>query len=70
MPRALARSFVHRRPLQILLESMLIVHASSSCDICLEDYDWDIPTQTPHAIPCGHIFCKTLVLLQFKGYNL
>ncbi|EDR09929.1 uncharacterized protein LACBIDRAFT_293759 [Laccaria bicolor S238N-H82] len=38
---------------------MLIVHPSSSCDICLDAYDWDIPTQMPHAIPCGHIFCKT-----------
>ncbi|EDR09933.1 uncharacterized protein LACBIDRAFT_325830 [Laccaria bicolor S238N-H82] len=38
---------------------MLIVHASSSCDICLDAYDWDTPTQMPHAIPCGHIFCKT-----------
>ncbi|EDR09934.1 uncharacterized protein LACBIDRAFT_325831 [Laccaria bicolor S238N-H82] len=49
---------------------MLIVHASSSCDICLDAYDWDTPTQLPHAIPCGHIFCKTLVPLQLKGHNL
>jgi hypothetical protein len=49
---------------------MLIVHPSSSCDVCLDAYDWDIPTQMPHAIPCGHIFCKTLVLPQLKGYNL
>ncbi|EDR11660.1 uncharacterized protein LACBIDRAFT_314104 [Laccaria bicolor S238N-H82] len=48
---------------------MLVVHSSSSCDICLGAYDWDIPTQAPHTIPCGHIFSETLVLLKSKSYS-
>lgn len=38
---------------------MLILHPSSHCDVCLEVYNWDTPAQLPHAIPCGHVFCKT-----------
>ncbi|KAF9002574.1 hypothetical protein BDQ17DRAFT_534656 [Cyathus striatus] len=38
---------------------MLIVHPSSNCDICLDPYSWETPDQTPHAIACGHVFCKT-----------
>ncbi|EDR10169.1 uncharacterized protein LACBIDRAFT_318269 [Laccaria bicolor S238N-H82] len=37
---------------------MLLIHPSSCCDVCLESYNWDITTQMPHVIPCGHIFCK------------
>lgn len=36
---------------------MLIVHPSSTCDVCLEPFAWQNQTATPHAIPCGHIFC-------------
>ncbi|KAF8882120.1 hypothetical protein BD779DRAFT_945202 [Infundibulicybe gibba] len=35
---------------------MLVLHPSSRCDVCLDSYAIDGP-QTPHAIPCGHIFC-------------
>ncbi|KAL0958972.1 hypothetical protein HGRIS_014284 [Hohenbuehelia grisea] len=38
---------------------MLVVHPASRCDVCLEAYSWDSVEQSPHAIPCGHIFCKT-----------
>ncbi|TFK36277.1 hypothetical protein BDQ12DRAFT_654772, partial [Crucibulum laeve] len=37
---------------------MLVVHPSSCCDICLDPYSWETPECTPHAIPCGHIFCR------------
>ncbi|KZT70640.1 hypothetical protein DAEQUDRAFT_725181 [Daedalea quercina L-15889] len=36
---------------------MLIVHPSSTCDICLDSYNWTTPTNAPHAIACGHVFC-------------
>ncbi|KAF4566390.1 hypothetical protein EYR36_011816 [Pleurotus pulmonarius] len=38
---------------------MLVLHPSSRCDVCLDPYSWDDAAQSPHAIPCGHIFCKT-----------
>lgn len=38
---------------------MLILHPSSCCDVCLEVYNWGNTAQLPHAIPCGHVFCKT-----------
>ncbi|KAK7461975.1 hypothetical protein VKT23_008407 [Stygiomarasmius scandens] len=41
---------------------MLVVHAASCCDVCLEQY-WeeneDSSVKTPYAIACGHVFCKT-----------
>lgn len=37
---------------------MLILHPSSRCDVCLDAYTWQTIAQTPHAIPCGHIFCR------------
>ncbi|KAF5390912.1 hypothetical protein D9757_004036 [Collybiopsis confluens] len=36
---------------------MLVVEPSSSCDVCLEPYDWDDVQKTPHIIDCGHVFC-------------
>ncbi|KAI0794986.1 hypothetical protein C8Q75DRAFT_730818 [Abortiporus biennis] len=36
---------------------MLVVHPSSTCDVCLEPYSWTTQANTPHAIACGHIFC-------------
>lgn len=41
---------------------MLVLHPSSRCDVCLDAYTWETPQQTPHAIPCGHIFCKTCLM--------
>lgn len=43
---------------------MLIVHPSSTCDVCLEPFSWVNASSTPHAIPCGHIFCLEYVLPQ------
>ncbi|KAF8815562.1 hypothetical protein BYT27DRAFT_7193308 [Phlegmacium glaucopus] len=37
---------------------MLILHPSSRCDVCLDAYTWQTIAQTPHAIPCGHVFCR------------
>ncbi|KZT25970.1 hypothetical protein NEOLEDRAFT_1133046 [Neolentinus lepideus HHB14362 ss-1] len=37
---------------------MLIVHPLSRCDVCLDEYSFATPQHTPHAIPCGHVFCK------------
>ncbi|CAL1710963.1 unnamed protein product [Somion occarium] len=42
---------------------MLIVHPSSVCDVCLEPYGWEEQARTPHAIPCGHIFCYSCLQL-------
>ncbi|KIK57325.1 hypothetical protein GYMLUDRAFT_98670 [Collybiopsis luxurians FD-317 M1] len=36
---------------------MLVVEPSSSCDVCLEPYEWDDIQRTPHIIDCGHVFC-------------
>ncbi|KAF8578111.1 hypothetical protein K439DRAFT_501652 [Ramaria rubella] len=33
---------------------MLIAHASSTCDVCLESFTEDC---SYHTIPCGHVFC-------------
>ncbi|KAG7095252.1 hypothetical protein E1B28_006025 [Marasmius oreades] len=38
---------------------VLTVHASSTCDVCLEPYDWDDNVRKPHFINCGHVFCGT-----------
>ncbi|KAK7454030.1 hypothetical protein VKT23_011541 [Stygiomarasmius scandens] len=37
---------------------MLVVDTSSSCDICLDPYNWKDPERVPHLISCGHIFCR------------
>ena len=41
---------------------MLIVHPSSTCDVCLEPFSWDSMPTTPHVIACGHVFCLQCVL--------
>ncbi|KAF9223121.1 hypothetical protein BS17DRAFT_880769 [Gyrodon lividus] len=39
---------------------MLVVHPASLCDVCLDPYIVSPePTNSPHAIACGHIFCLT-----------
>src|ERR1700685_2004939 len=45
---------------------MLVLHPSSRCDICLDDYTWVPPANSPHAISCGHIFCLTCVISFFS----
>ncbi|EMD36451.1 hypothetical protein CERSUDRAFT_138116, partial [Gelatoporia subvermispora B] len=42
---------------------MLVVHPSSTCDVCLDPYSWATPENTPHAIACGHIFCRSCLHL-------
>jgi hypothetical protein len=42
---------------------MLVLHPSSSCDICMEDYELDSLAKTPHVIDCGHILCLTFVFI-------
>ncbi|KAF9473180.1 hypothetical protein BDN70DRAFT_768889, partial [Pholiota conissans] len=37
---------------------MLVVHSSSRCDVCLSEYSWEDSGKRPHAIACGHIFCR------------
>ena len=44
------------------LHVMIVLHPSSRCDVCLDPYTWNTTSDAPHAIPCGHIFCKTWVL--------
>ncbi|EIN11607.1 hypothetical protein PUNSTDRAFT_141918 [Punctularia strigosozonata HHB-11173 SS5] len=39
----------------------LVLDASSSCDICLEEYTYEDAYSSPHAIPCGHVFCLTCI---------
>ncbi|KAF8518691.1 hypothetical protein BU17DRAFT_11835, partial [Hysterangium stoloniferum] len=57
---------------------MLIAHAASTCDVCLEGYSEDI---SYHTIPCGHVFCLPCLLsttparcplcrLDFSSYNI
>ena len=40
---------------------MLVVMSSSCCDICTEEYA-ESPARSPHAIGCGHIFCRSYVI--------
>ncbi|KAF5390993.1 hypothetical protein D9757_004046 [Collybiopsis confluens] len=37
----------------------LIIHPSSTCDVCLDPYAWDDDSgsKEPFAIPCGHLYC-------------
>ncbi|EIN05562.1 hypothetical protein PUNSTDRAFT_122413 [Punctularia strigosozonata HHB-11173 SS5] len=37
----------------------LVLHPESRCDICLDAYTSSTPENWPHAISCGHIFCKS-----------
>ncbi|KAJ7102117.1 hypothetical protein B0H15DRAFT_312598 [Mycena belliarum] len=39
----------------------LVVHPSSTCDVCLESYATENDAH-PHAIPCGHIFCRVCLV--------
>jgi hypothetical protein len=41
---------------------MIVLHQSSRCDVCLDGYAGTTSDDTPHAIPCGHSFCKTCLL--------
>jgi len=45
---------------------MLVLHPSSSCDICMEDYELDNLAKCPHAIDCGHILCLTFVFISIN----
>ncbi|KAJ7783573.1 hypothetical protein DFH07DRAFT_726884 [Mycena maculata] len=38
----------------------LVLDRSSCCDVCLDAYSWASAddSNSPHAIPCGHIFCR------------
>jgi len=36
---------------------MLQVHPDSTCDVCLDPYNFSDNAKTPHAIGCGHVFC-------------
>ncbi|KAJ7655008.1 hypothetical protein DFH06DRAFT_1201333 [Mycena polygramma] len=40
----------------------LVLHESSSCDVCLDGYSFLSLDEAPHAIPCGHIFCRACLL--------
>jgi hypothetical protein len=41
--------------------AMLQIHPDSTCDVCLDHYSFTNNAKTPHAIPCGHIFCYEYV---------
>jgi len=41
--------------------SMLVIHPTSRCDICLDDYTVIDAANSPHTISCGHIFCLKCV---------
>jgi len=43
-----------REAICLSLFTMLVLHPTSSCDICYDTYGQDNPAST---IPCGHIFC-------------
>lgn len=36
---------------------MLLLGPDSTCDVCMESYVDD--AGIPHAISCGHVFCRT-----------
>ncbi|KAJ7900151.1 hypothetical protein B0H14DRAFT_1551489 [Mycena olivaceomarginata] len=38
----------------------LALHLSSCCDVCFDPYSFLTSDSTPHAIPCGHIFCRNI----------
>jgi len=41
---------------------MFVLHPTSRCDVCLEAFSSE-QEMAPHAIPCGHVFCKRYVVL-------
>ena len=45
---------------------MLQVHPDSTCDVCLDPYNFSNNAKTPHAIGCGHVFCLEWVA---KGHS-
>ena len=47
-----------RPNLCLLLFTMLVLHPTSSCDVCYDTYGQENPAST---IPCGHIFCYRCV---------
>ncbi|KAF8126361.1 hypothetical protein EV363DRAFT_1174272 [Boletus edulis] len=46
---------------------ILTVCPDSTCDICLECYTTEAAGM-PHAIPCGHIFCRGCVLEEYSRH--
>ncbi|KAJ7492802.1 hypothetical protein FB451DRAFT_550815 [Mycena latifolia] len=40
----------------------LVLHPSSCCDVCLDSYTFQVADDAPHAIPCGHIFCRACLV--------
>ena len=44
--------------------TMLVLHPTSSCDICYDTYGQENPAST---IPCGHIFCYRCVRVRAGG---
>ncbi|KAK7692033.1 hypothetical protein QCA50_005438 [Cerrena zonata] len=45
----------------------LILHHSSTCDVCQDPFTWDEQEKSPHAIPCGHVFCRGCLLLMYPN---
>jgi RING-type zinc-finger len=39
---------------------MLVVHPTSTCDVCLDNYSSGV--HSPLSIPCGHVFCQGYVV--------
>ncbi|KIK93939.1 hypothetical protein PAXRUDRAFT_483963 [Paxillus rubicundulus Ve08.2h10] len=37
---------------------MLVIASNSTCDVCWECYTAGSEAKVPHAITCGHVFCK------------
>lgn len=52
------RTGLTRSGLCLLSFTMLVLHPTSSCDICYDTYGQENPAST---IPCGHIFCYRYV---------
>ncbi|TFK36278.1 hypothetical protein BDQ12DRAFT_687136 [Crucibulum laeve] len=40
----------------------LIIHPSSQCDVCWGSYTCESADDSPHAIQCGHVFCRTCIV--------
>ncbi|KAK0443110.1 uncharacterized protein EV420DRAFT_1278132 [Desarmillaria tabescens] len=41
---------------------MLLIHPSSSCDVCYEQFFVDGTDSAPHSLPCGHVFCRACLM--------